>query len=194
MGPFDKPSDPQSPTRLRQTGENVPLVPLRRGLRSGSHNQNIWNDETDEGEFAHEMRTLLAKKSSDSFHEFLAEEGEDTDRLLHVTGRDEGAVDVEQTEELEDEAKLSRHDSPYEEVRAAVSNTDDPSMACVPVSLFPTDCIGDVSSLGDGQYIRHYWFWSQYSIFHASPLNLSIDTYRSTSGLPHRQYVGQIHA
>ena len=34
-------------------------------------------------------------------------------------------------EDDEDEPKLLLEDSPYEEVRAAVSNTDDPEMACV---------------------------------------------------------------
>lgn len=197
MGPFDKPSDPRNPARPRHSGDDVPLIPLRRGLRRESRNQNIWNDENDEGDFTHETRRALLRKSNDSFREFLAEEGDDRDRLLDATGQDEEAVDVEQTEsdmELEDEAKLLMDDSPYEEVRAAVSNTDDPSMACVRLSLFPIDCVGDVSSLGDGQSICDYWLWSQYSVFYAGAVNLSINTYRSANSLPHRQSVVQVHA
>lgn len=135
MGPFEKPSDPRSPARSRQSGDNVPLLSLRRGLRRGSRNQNIWNDDTEENDLTNETRrALLAKKSSDSFHEFLEEEDDDTDRLVEANGHDAEAVDIEETGsdmELEDEAKLLADDSPYEEVRAAVSNTDDPSMACV---------------------------------------------------------------
>ena len=135
MGPFEKPSDSRSPARSRQSGDNVPLLSLRRGLRRGSRNQNIWNDDTEENDLTNETRrALLAKKSSDSFHEFLEEEDDDTDRLVEANGHDAEAVDIEETAsdiELEDEAKLLADDSPYEEVRAAVSNTDDPSMACV---------------------------------------------------------------
>jgi hypothetical protein len=39
----------------------------------------------------------------------------------------------------EDEPKILLDDSPYEEVRAAVSNTDDPEMACVGVLAEVTD-------------------------------------------------------
>ena len=38
-----------------------------------------------------------------------------------------------------DELKVLEDDSPYEEVRAAVSNTDDPDMACVSASPSKTD-------------------------------------------------------
>jgi hypothetical protein len=40
-------------------------------------------------------------------------------------------------EDDEDEPKLLLEDSPYEEVRAAVSNTDDPEMACVMFFMTP---------------------------------------------------------
>jgi hypothetical protein len=46
----------------------------------------------------------------------------------------ESIPDLELESPLEsdlDELKLIQDDSPYEEVRAAVSNTDDPDMACV---------------------------------------------------------------
>lgn len=39
--------------------------------------------------------------------------------------------EVEYLEDDENEPKVLLEDSPYEEVRAAVSNTDDPEMACV---------------------------------------------------------------
>ena len=39
--------------------------------------------------------------------------------------------EVESIESDQDEPKLLLDDSPYEEVRAAVSNTDDPEMVCV---------------------------------------------------------------
>ena len=39
--------------------------------------------------------------------------------------------EVESLESDEDQPKVLLDDSPYEEVRAAVSNTDDPEMACV---------------------------------------------------------------
>jgi len=195
MGRFDKPSDPRNPARPRQSGDNVPLIPLRR---RGSRNRNSWNDDTEEPDFTHETRTaLLAEKSSDSFRGFLEEEDEDTDRLLDANGWDEAAVDIEQTDsdmELEDEAKLLMDDSPYEEVRAAVSNTDDSSMACVRLCLFRIDGIGDVSSLGDGQCVCDYWLWSQHSILNACSINLSIDTYRPARSLPLRQPVGKVHA
>jgi hypothetical protein len=198
MGRFDKPSDPRSPARPRQSGDNVPLIPLRRELRRGSRNRNSWNDDTEEETFSHETRrALLAEKSSDSFRGFLEEEDEDTDRLLDANGWDEAAVDIEQTEsdmELEDEAKLLMDDSPHEEVRAAVSNTDDSSMACVRLCLFQIDCIGDVSSLGDGQSVCDYWLWSQHSILHACSFNLSVDTYRPARSLPLRESVGKVHA
>jgi len=198
MGRFDKPSDPRNPARPRQSGDNVPLIPLRRQLRRGSRNRNSWNDDTEEPDFTRETRTaLLEGKSSDSFNGFLEEEDEDTDRLLDANGWDEAAVDIEQTEsdmELEDEAKLLMHDSPYEEVRAAVSNTDDSSMACVRLCLFRIDFVGDISSLGDGQSVCDYWLWSQYSILYACSVNLSIHTYRPARSLPPRQSVGKVHA
>ena len=40
-----------------------------------------------------------------------------------------------------DEPKVFIDDSPYEEVRAAVSNTDDASMPCVPQSLEASDLV-----------------------------------------------------
>jgi hypothetical protein len=135
MGRFDKPSDPRSPARPRQSGDNVPLLPLRRGSR----NQNIWNNDGDEEDFTPETRRkLLERKSEDTFHEFLDEENEDTEGLLGANGHGEGAaMEMEplkpstDSEIDEDEAKLLADDSAYEEVRAAVSNTDDSSMACV---------------------------------------------------------------
>jgi hypothetical protein len=43
-------------------------------------------------------------------------------------------------DDVVDEEKLYEDDSPYEEVRAAVSNTDDASMACVrELRFLPTD-------------------------------------------------------
>ena len=198
MGPFDKPSDPRGPAKPRQSGDNVPLLPLRSGPRRGSLNQNIWNDGPEEDEFAlHTRRTLLAKKSNDSFHEFLEEEDEDTDRLLGANEVGGEAIDVGQTEsdlDLEDEAKLLEDDSPYEEVRAAVSNTDDPSMACVLLLFILTEYLGDISCLGHRESFCNLWLWSQYPLFHACSVNLSINPYCSTSRLPHWQSVGQVHA
>ena len=47
--------------------------------------------------------------------------------------------EVESIESDQDEPKLLLDDSPYEEVRAAVSNTDDPEMVCVRVLVDVAD-------------------------------------------------------
>ena len=125
MGRFDRASDPPSPVQPRPSGDDVPLLPLRRGRRE-SQNRNVWNDDTHTDQWQ-------AKKSDDSFPDFLEDAEEDTDSLL-ANREEDISREPGQTEpdmEFEDEAKVLEDDSPYEEVRAAVSNTDDSSMACV---------------------------------------------------------------
>jgi len=65
-----------------------------------------------------------------------------------------------------DELKPIVDDSPYEEVRAAVSNTDDPSLPCVPswsIGLM----IGNNSSVGDWESLHNPRFRTEYAVFDA---------------------------
>ena len=192
MGPFDQPSDLRSASKPRQSGDNVPLLPLQRKSRRGSRNQNIWNEETEDVDFDKETRAaLLARNSSDTFREFLEEEEEDTHRLLQANEHDEAPANVVENGsdmDLEEEAKLLEDDSPYEEVRAAVSNTDDPSMACVYIyfCLHSADCLGNISRMGDWQSICNHRRWGQHSILHESTINLNINAYRPTPSIPYR--------
>jgi hypothetical protein len=68
--------------------------------------------------------------------------------------------------EITDEVLLLQEDSPYEEVRAAVSNTDDPTMACV-VSLETPLTVGNDPRLGDRKFICYRWRRAEYVIFNA---------------------------
>jgi len=80
MGPFDSTKDPRKPRAPRGSGDNVPLLPVRRRSRK----QNTWNDDD---EYNAELDSLR-RRSSEAFHRFLeySENEEDASRTSAENG------------------------------------------------------------------------------------------------------------
>ena len=81
MGPFDTTKDRPKPRARRGSGDNVPLLPLRRNSRK----QNIWNDED---EYNAELYGLR-RRSTEAVHRFL-EYGEDEEEAGHISAENGG--------------------------------------------------------------------------------------------------------
>ena len=153
MGPFSKAKDHRNP-QPQESDDYVPLLPVRRGSRS----VNIWNTEEDDQELSPKRNNRLP--SGDPLYRLVdSEDGdiEDTDGssgTIHGKATRYRKVGFEKLETQRlvrsirdslssesptnlgedsnaDDVKPFEDDSPYEEVRAAVSNIDDSAMACV---------------------------------------------------------------
>jgi hypothetical protein len=85
MGLFDKGKDPREPQAPRESGDGVPLLPVRRKLRK----QNIWNDDEQNAEGG-----SLRRRSSETLHRFLeGEDEEDIGRMRAENGGYRGSED-----------------------------------------------------------------------------------------------------
>ena len=76
MPPHSKSRDPRHRRLPQESGDSLPLLPMRHGLR----NTSVWNDDHDDKERG--STSLPQRKSEDSFYDFLEDE-EDESTLLN---------------------------------------------------------------------------------------------------------------
>lgn len=154
MGPFSKAKDPRNPQPPQESDDYVPLLPVRRGSRS----VNIWNTEEDDQELS--PKRYNRRPSRDPLYRLVDSEDGDIEDANGSSGTIRGEEKRHRKANFEkldaqrldrsirdslssesptnlgedsnaDDLKPFEDDSPYEEVRAAVSNIDDSAMACV---------------------------------------------------------------
>lgn len=128
-----------SPRKSRvpsQSCESVPLITLARQTECPPS----WDSNREDASLlkAGELgdRNNASRATSPDTYSFIEDEEDRSslERLIEssVCHRLPGSLrDLEETSEIDNDEFKAHDDSPYEEVRAAVSNTDDPDMPCV---------------------------------------------------------------